>query len=148
MKHDINIKSLEKELKKALKKSNIKGIDVGFLSSAKYSNGTQVAAVAYYNNFGTINIPARPFFSKCVARNTNKWLFTLSDMLKKNRKNELNVNSCLDMLGNVIVSDIQESITQLREPPNTEQTIKQKDSSNPLIDTGLMRKSVAYRIVK
>lgn len=148
MKHNINIKSLEKELKKALKKSDVKGIDVGFLSSAKYSNGIQVAAVAYYNNFGTINIPARPFFSKCVAKNANKWLFTLSDMLKKNRKNELNVNQCLDMLGNVIVSDIQESITQLREPPNTEQTIKQKDSSNPLIDTGLMRKSVAYRIVK
>lgn len=148
MKHNINIKSLEKELKKALKKSNNKGIDVGFLSSAKYSNGTQVAAVAYYNNFGTINMPARPFFNKCVAKNTNKWLSTLSDMLKKNRKNELNVNSCLDMLGNVIVSDIQESITQLREPPNTEQTIKQKDSSNPLIDTGLMRKSVTYRIVK
>ena len=148
MKHDINIKSLEKELKNALKKSNVKGMDIGFLSSAKYSNGTQVAAVAYYNNFGTANIPARPFFSKCVSENTNKWLFTLSDMLKKNRKNELNINQCLDMLGNIIVSDIQESITRLKEPPNKEKTIKEKHSSNPLIDTGLMRKSVTYRLSK
>ncbi|RDU70416.1 hypothetical protein CQA66_08385 [Helicobacter aurati] len=148
MKHNINIKSLEKELKKALKKSDIKGIEAGFLSSAKYQDGTQVAAVAYYNNFGTANIPARPFFSKCVAKNTNKWFFMLSDMLKKNRKNELNINQCLDMLGNVIVSDIQESITQLKEPPNKEKTIKEKKSTNPLIDTGLMRKSVTYRLVK
>jgi hypothetical protein len=41
---------------------------VGFLENAKYPDGTPVAAVAAWQNYGTGSIPPRPFFSNMVAQ--------------------------------------------------------------------------------
>ena len=51
---------------KAAQASSVKGIDVGFFSTAKYPDGTPVAAVAAWNEFGTErngqqHVPERPF---------------------------------------------------------------------------------------
>lgn len=141
----INIKEVEKELKKILKKENLKSLEVGFLESAKYPNGQSVAKVAYWNNYG-IGMPSRPFFTNAVANNSEKWNNAIKSILQKQEK--INFTAVLDTLGNLIVADIQKSITDIRTPPNSKITIEKKKSSNPLIDTGLMRSSVTYRIVK
>ena len=62
----------------------------------------------------------------------------------------------LTSLKSPIVADIRKSIndnnaiareiTNLKEPPNAESTILKKGSSNPLIDTGDMRKSVKWKL--
>ena len=41
-------------------------VQVGFFATAKYDNGTPVAAVAAYNEFGTKRIPERPFFRQAI----------------------------------------------------------------------------------
>lgn len=141
----INIKEVEKELKKILKKENLKSLEVGFLESAKYPNGQSVAEVAYWNNYG-LGVPTRPFFTNAVENNAEKWNNAIKSILQKQEK--INFTAVLDTLGNLIVADIQKSITNIRTPPNSKITIQNKKSSNPLIDTGLMRSSVTYRIVK
>lgn len=141
----INIKEVEKELKKILKKENLKSLEVGFLESAKYPNGQSVAKVAYWNNYG-LGVPTRPFFTNAVENNAEKWNNAIKSILQKQEK--INFTAVLDTLGNLIVADIQKSITDIRTPPNSKITIQNKKSSNPLIDTGLMRSSVTYRIVK
>ena len=41
---------------------------------------------------------------------------------------------------------IQKEITNIKEPPNSPYTIEKKGSSNPLIDTGLMRSKVEWKL--
>ena len=121
----------------------VKGnLQVGFFESAKYPNGIQVASVAFFNEFGTLKIPMRPFFRNAINDNTKKWFASLQQLIAYDNAR------ALDRVGEIVRSDIVNSITNLRTPPNSEATIKRKGSSNPLIDTGLLRRSVTYKVVK
>lgn len=119
---------------------------VGFFESAKYDDGTQVAQVAqvaFWQEYGTIKIPPRPFFRNAITKNAKKWVDTLETALKST---DGNFKKAFGILGEVAVGDIKTSITNLGSPPNAPSTIKSKKSSNPLIDTGLMRNSVTYEV--
>ena len=59
-----------KKLRRLLReagKGGVSGVKVGFFSTARYEDGTPVAAVAAWNEFGTKNIPERPFFRRAIA---------------------------------------------------------------------------------
>lgn len=136
---------LDKIKKKLEKRLNAKlQLEVGFFESAKYSDGKHVAQVAHDNEFGTSTIPPRPFFRNAIKDKSKEWLelfrdtqFKTKDMLKT-----------LGIVGTIAKDDIATSITDLSSPPNAPYTVKQKGSSNPLIDTGLMRNSVSYEITE
>lgn len=135
---DLKIK-IEKEL-------NLqgKGVEIGFFESAKYNTGASVASVAFWNEYGTCRIPPRPFFRVAIEKNQKKWREVLANSIKQSG----NAEDALGAMGAIAKGDIQQSITSLRTPPNAISTILKKESSNPLIDTGMMRRSVAYRIIK
>ena len=59
-------KKLERFLREA-GKGGVSSVAVGFFADAKYQDGTPVAAVAAWNEFGTKNIPERPFFRNALA---------------------------------------------------------------------------------
>lgn len=134
-----NIKIDKKAITKFMGKEKL---EIGFFETARYPNGTFVAQVAYFNEFGTLNIPMRPFFRNAINKNIKKWYATLQNGINQNAT----PSKALSIVGEVARADIVESITSLREPPNAESTIKQKKSTNPLIDTGLMRRSVTYKV--
>jgi hypothetical protein len=50
-------------------------VRVGFLSRARYPNGTPVAMIAAIQNWGAprAGIPPRPFFSNMIARKGPEW---------------------------------------------------------------------------
>ena len=140
-------------------KARSKRTDVGFFSTAKYSDGTPVAAVAAWNEFGTETIPERPFMRNAISGAERDLL----PVLKANiDPKEMRIDArTAGLVGEVMKARIQQSITTLREPPNAPITIsggwmrsksgkpfrvKGKGSSNPLIDTGFMRASVAYKV--
>lgn len=132
------------KIKEALEqKINISNpiLEVGFFKEAKYSDGKQVAQVASQNEFGTHSIPPRPFFRNAIAKNSQKWM----KFFKKNAK-EQPPYKAMGMLGEMIRSDIVQSINQTNTPPNSPLTIKQKGSSKPLVDTGKMRASVSFQV--
>ena len=120
-----------------------KAVDVGFFSTAKYPDGTQVSAVAAFNEFGTKRIPERPFFRQAIGEMRN----TLPDLLKEflDPANPVIDERIGALVGEKAKSHIQDRITNLRQPENSPETIKAKKSDNPLIDTGEMRRSVSYR---
>ena len=121
----------------------VKGkLQVGFFESAKYPNGVYVAQVARYNEFGTSKIPMRPFFRNAINTNTKKWFASMQQLLRAND------DRVLEKVGEIARGDIVQSITTLNTPPNKQSTIDTKKSSNPLIDTGLMRRSVTYKVSK
>lgn len=134
-----NIKIDKREITKFMGKEKL---EIGFFESAKYPSGEYVAQVARYNEFGTLNIPMRPFFRNAINKNIKKWYATLQNAIKQNAT----PSKALSIVGEVARADIIQSITDLRTPPNAESTIKQKKSTNPLIDTGLMRRSVTYKV--
>ena len=142
--HDLDFKELERAVRKLIKNKNA-SMQVGFLKTATYKDGTRVADVARWLNYGTHRIPPRPFFNKAVSLNNAKWLNILAT--EAGRGKELDMKTAFNRLANVCVGDIQKALTELRSPPNKPSTIKKKGSSNPLIDTGHLRRSVTYKVM-
>lgn len=132
---------LNKLIKEKVNLENAK-LEVGFLQGATYPNGTSVAMVAFYNEFGTINIPPRPFFRNAISNDSNKWGRVFTNTYRDTN----NITQTLGVLGNIIKGSIIQSISATNEPPNAISTIKQKKSSKPLVDTGKLKASVTFKI--
>lgn len=132
--------ALEKVLGVKVDKPKIT-LEAGFLEGVTYPDGMSVPMVASLNEFGTYNIPPRPFFRNAINKNSDKWgKIFLQGMQKQGARN------AFGLLGERIRKDIVQSINYTNEPPNSPVTIARKGSSKPLVDTGLMRASVNYRI--
>lgn len=135
-------KELDKEFSNILSK-NKSQLEVGFFETAKYENGKYVASVAKTQEYGTLKIPARPFFRNAIQKNQAKWFNFFKSQFLANQDLELTLNQA----GEIARGDIVNSIMQTNTPPNAESTIKAKGSSKPLVDTGFMRSSVTFKVV-
>jgi len=117
----------------------------GFLENATYPDGTPVAAVAFWNEFGTTTIPPRPFFRTVIAEKSGEW----ADRLGKTAVHfEYDADKVLNLMGQTIVEDIQQSIVGWTDPENAASTVAKKGFNKPLIDTGTMQNSVDYEVEK
>ena len=138
-------KKLQRLLREA-GKGGVSGVKVGFFSTAKYGDkrGTPVAAVAAWNEFGTKNIPERPFFRNALAESERG----VSNILAKgiDTKKMVVDERLAGRVGAYVQGEIQESITALKEPPNAPETVRRKGSSDPLLDTETLRNSVAWEV--
>ena len=97
--------------------------------------------IARINHYGTDKIPARPFLDVSIAQKQGILIKSVNSDLRRC----LTPDEAMDRLGARAVGVVQSYITKLRNPPNSPSTIARKGSSNPLIDTGLMRQSVTYQ---
>lgn len=127
-------------------KGGISSVDIGIFASAKYPDGTPVAAVAVWNEFGTATSPERGAIRIANKENEKNLLI----LIKKTIDPETMVIT--PRIGGLIGSNhqgaTQQSITRLSSPPNAPSTIKAKKSSNPLIDKGIYRNSVTFKVNK
>ena len=128
-------------------------VKVGFPAGTEavtvsYPNGTRVVDVAVGNEYGTDNVPARPFMGLSSADINNQCAPILDQSAAAlNNNNTQQYDQLLDAAGSVAAGIVKQQITDLRSPPNAQSTIERKGSSNPLIDTGLMRQTVTYKVV-
>ena len=147
-------KKLQRLLREA-GKGGVSGVKVGFFSTAKYQDGTPVAAVAAWNEFGTKTIPERPFFRNALAEMEDG----IANVIKAgiDPKKMVVDEQLADRVGLYAAAQVQESITALRDPPNAPETIARKrkklhgkkgvgGGENPLIDTGFMHDSVTWQV--
>ena len=118
-------------------------LQVGFINGATYPTGQKVATVAFYNEFGTPKIPARPFFRRMIANEKPNWGKKLNGVLKATG---YDVNQSLSMLGMDIEGALRQSIIDTNDPPNSAATIAKKGFNNPLIDTSVMIKSITSEV--
>ena len=136
-------------------KGGVSGVKVGFFSTARYEDGTPVAAVAAWNEFGTETIPERPFFRNALAESERG----VSNILAKGIDTEKMVvdEQLAGRVGEYVQGKIQDSIVALNDPPNSPATIAQKrkklhgkkgtgGGETPLIDTGVMLHAVAWEV--
>lgn len=123
---------------------------IGFPSGANYEDGTSVAYVATIQEFGApaVNIPPRPFMRPTVAQQKDTWVKILSQDVPKVAAGKMSAFDALDKVGIQAAADIQTTISNIYSPPNSPETIRQKGSSKPLIDTGYMYASVQNGVNK
>jgi hypothetical protein len=122
-------------------------VKVGFLADATYPDGTNVAAVAAMNEFGVPSHkqPPRPFFRTMISQKSPGWGRAVADLM---RANDMKVAKVLDLEGQGIKGQLQQSIVDLVDPPLAPSTVKAKGFATPLIDTGHMLASVDYEVVE
>lgn len=105
---------------------------------------------AVWNHFGTSGslyggpIPERPFLANAIRDNKSKYKAAMKKSAKKILRGEESLDTFLNKLGIFAQGHIQTEIKELITPPNSPVTIEAKGSSNPLIDTGEMVKSVTW----
>lgn len=133
------IKAMIPEIAKA-------SVKVGIQSDAGEQDGVSIAQYAFYNEFGTNNIPERSFLRTSMDENQAKYNRFIDNRFGKVLTLELTARQALDQLGLMAVSDVQAKITNIKTPPNSPSTIKLKGSSNPLIDNGTMRRAVRHEV--
>lgn len=137
---------LEKIIRKfAEKAQNAKELRVGFLEDATYPDGKSVAMIAAINEYGAPSRgqPPRPFFRNMIAEKKDSWGPSFRALMKNN---EMDAKASLQQLGAGIKGQLQQSITDFKDPPLKPSTIQKKGFAKPLIDTGLMLRSVDYEV--
>lgn len=136
--------ALRKRLEKiALSMGGAHEVRVGFMEAATYPDGTPVAAVAYWNEFGKPGQPARPFFRTMIAAESPSWSIKLG---KLGPATGYDASKMLALMGEDIRGALQQSINTFESPPLSERTVEAKGFAKPLIDTAQMLNSVDYEV--
>lgn len=119
--------------------------------------GESVVDVAYFNEFGTSSIPERPFMRQTYDKNLDKLNELTKKLVGDVEDTRVTTEAALGQLGAWYVAKIQDEIVNGNWMPNSPATIAAKErkrqSGNnmeprPLIDTGRMRQSVTYEVIK
>lgn len=161
-----HIKSDTGDLIKALEKLKSHHVKNGVLSGTGVhpnSKSATVAMIAAWNEFGTPTIPSRPFMRlayDAFGENKKFLLAMLRSFVCKSgggvRKNP-RVDAFFQIMGLKIQSLMDFYISSNIAPENAESTKARKNSlvradktGNPqtLIDTGILRKSLSYEVIK
>ena len=130
-----------------LKKLENMEVAVGFQDGSSYENGATVMEVAAYNEFGSSDTPARPFMKQSFESHGDE-LQAACDEVNRTLANGGNTQQALEKLGVMAKGLIQEEIASGNFAPNAASTIAKKGSDKPLIDTGNMRQSVNYVVIR
>jgi hypothetical protein len=131
---------------KAIAKSMGGGaVSVGFMSGATYPDGTPVAAVAFWNEYGmpAKEQPPRPFFRNMIAAESPKWAYKMGKLAKATDYDGPRV---LGLMGEDIKGALQQSINDFTTPALAPSTVAAKGFAKPLIDTSHMLNSVTYEV--
>lgn len=128
---------------KVLEKRSVKvGVQSG---SGKGANGVDVLDYAVYNEFGTKDIPSRPFM-RATADANRATVGKLGEALLGQVYAGMSPEAALRQIGAQYEKIQKDSITNGPWAPNSPATIKRKGSSKPLIDHGVLVGSIRYEV--
>lgn len=96
-----------------------------------------------------VNIPERSFVRSTFDENQTDWEEFFLKRLDKIIAGEMTAENLYQQLGARIASDIQEKMTSLKTPGKSKVTLQRDpNKTNPLINTGRLRQSVTWKVVK
>ncbi|WVW37743.1 virion morphogenesis protein [Aeromonas phage Gekk3-15] len=139
-----------KDLSKALKSMHGRSVEAGWFESAKYSDGTPVAAVAAWNELGTPDanypIPPRPFMRKALMDANATIDQRLQRDVTRMLEGDFTPDQVLARVGQHYVSSIVDSIKNGNWQGNSDATIANKGFDKPLIHSGDMWKEATFNV--
>lgn len=108
-------------------------VKVGFLEGATYPDGTPVAAVAFWDEFGhggNFPSPPRPFFRVIISKESAGWPKKMAALAKANNFNGARV---MQLMGEDIAGALKKSIIEMNDPPLSRTTLilRARFLSNP-----------------
>lgn len=139
----MNTEGVRKALEEMAQRMANKEVTVGFMENATYPNGTPVAAVAFWNEYGKKGQPPRPFFRKMIAKESPGWAGKVAKLGKATNYDGAKV---LALMGEDIKGALQQSINDFETPALAESTVAAKGFAKPLIDTSHMLNSISYEV--
>jgi hypothetical protein len=107
---------------------SLKGsVEVGFHDTANYPDGTPVATVAYFNEFGHgghFPAPPRPFFRTMIKEKSPQWPDQLAGIIAEQQAlvdakgdgSKLNYYRIWSRMGSIIEDELKDSITNFVAP--------------------------------
>jgi hypothetical protein len=97
----------------------------------------------------TGGIPERSFIRSTFDREVKKWQNLMIRSAKEiYGPNRPNIRKVLGLVGEKAVADIRQTINKGIPPELMPETVERKGSSKPLIDTGQLKASITYKVVK
>ena len=117
-------------------------VRVGVLENATYPDGTPVAMVAFWNEYGTRTSPVRAFFRTTVSENKKNWVLSVQNLMKIHN----DPKRVMGLIGVHMQEQIVQSINTWSDPPNSAYTIAKKGFDKPLVETGLLMRSIKSEV--
>ena len=117
-------------------------VRVGVLENATYPDGTPVAMVAFWNEYGTRTSPVRAFFRTTVSEQKKNWVLSVQNLMKMHN----NPQQVMGLIGVHMQEQIVQSINTWSDPPNSAYTIAKKGFDKPLVETGLLMRSIKSEV--
>jgi hypothetical protein len=144
-------------LKKIFEEMNaLSGLAVkaGILENAGEVDGIPIAQYGAYNEYGVPgkdkiwDIPPRPFIRGYVDANREKINTYTEWLVRQVSEGKITAVEAAEKLGENTRDGIKHFIKDGDFEPNAESTVERKKTNRPLTDTGRMRDSVDYEVVK
>lgn len=117
-------------------------VRVGVLESATYPDGTPVAMVAFWNEYGTKTSPVRAFFRTTVSDQKKNWVLSVQNLMKMHD----DPKKVMGLIGEHMRGQIVQSINTWTDPPNAPYTVAMKGFQKPLVDTGQLMRSISFEV--
>lgn len=117
-------------------------VRVGVLENATYPDGTPVAMVAFWNEYGTKTSPVRAFFRTTVSDQKKNWVLSVQNLMKIHD----DPKKVMGLIGEHMRGQIVQSINTWTDPPNAPYTVAMKGFNAPLRDTGQLMRSISFEV--
>lgn len=117
-------------------------------SAGNYEDGVHTATVAAVNEFGSADgrIPERSFLRSGIEDSKPQIIKLYEKMMPDAIDKDLDIRTIQAMIGELVVGNVVQKISEGIGPANAPSTVKAKGSSTPLVNTGHLRQSITYVI--
>lgn len=137
-----------KAIKRELERAQGREVAVGILQGSVDSEGASIAEYATYNEFGTDDVPSRPFMAMSFDENKAGIEADFNRQGKAMVEGKRTANEALTIIGQKHAARVQNTITGRDITPKlADSTIKaKKGSTKTLVDTGAMTNAVQIEV--
>jgi len=123
---------------------------VGIVDTATNVDGENVAQVAFFNEYGTKDIPPRPFMRQTFDAHSEKWKKIIANRAKATPED---IKAGFELAGDEAVKDMNAVIEAGNFTENKKSTVaakarRKQNPNTPLIDTGTMQEAIKFEVVE
>ncbi len=105
-----------KSLQQALEDAHAEKLQVGWFSSANYTDSLPVSQVAFWQEFGTKSAPPRPFFRPAIEENKSKWINLVDSGANAVLEGRASMADVFGKLGLMAETDVRNKIAGQHTP--------------------------------
>lgn len=113
---------------------------------AAYDGKASIIQVAIWNNYGTENIPARPFMDLAARNMRDLYKSQMKKFSKPLMRGEAKLEKVLDVIGLMAEEEVRKAIMDGDWAENSAATVRAKKSDRPLVDTGTLKNRVTHKV--